>query len=145
MENNDFKLNCEVQDINFGLGQIIKENNDNEFIVLFDSQLDNPFEIKKVSYRKDGRIERIITKDGSIWVRNLFKHPTLLPTGKLRNEYCIYIGQYCKFKNKKGFISIDKLKDIKNNKFFGESGAVYEHICCVIDRTCLQDLKTFTI
>lgn len=119
-----FEENQEVQDPNFGLGQIIDKYDSGSVVVLFDSQLGDYYPIK-IIYDKTGKVICIVKGDDSIIVNNLYKKESLTTTGNIRHPHQIFYKRFCVF-GKNGITVIDILEKIEGEKYYGRSGAVYD-------------------
>ena len=121
-----FEENQEVQDPNFGLGQVINKYNSGCITVLFDSQLGNYHPVE-VSYDENGKIRDFGTSHESIMVDKLYKEPSLTATGVTRHPFDRFCKRYCVFKVKSVAIT-DVLAKIENGKYYGLSGTIYDEI-----------------
>lgn len=118
-----FEENQEVQDPNFGLGQVINKYNSGCITVLFDSQLGD-YDPVEVSYDENGKVRDLGTSHDSILVDKLYKKPSLTATGRTRHSLDRFRKRYCVFKVDSVAVT-DVLAKIENGKYYGLSGAVY--------------------
>lgn len=118
-----FEENQEVQDPNFGLGQVITKFVSGSVSVLFDSQLGNYYPVE-VIYDERGKIKQF-TSHESIIVDELYKKPSLTATGVTRHSLDRFRNRYCVFKLNSVAV-VDVLTKIENDKYYGLSGTVYD-------------------
>lgn len=121
-----FEENQEVQDPNFGLGQVVTKFISGSVSVIFDSQLGSYYPIK-VIYDEKSKIKQILSNEENIDVDKLYKEPSLTATGVTRHPLEIYRKRYCVFKVKSVTIT-DVLSKIENGKYYGLSGTIYDEI-----------------
>nr|DAE86596.1 MAG TPA: hypothetical protein [Caudoviricetes sp.] len=121
-----FEENQEVQDPNFGLGQVITKFISDSVSVLFDSQLGSYYPVE-VIYDEKGKIKQILSNGENIDVDKLYKEPSLTATGVTRHPLEIYRKRYCIFKVNSVAIT-DVLSKIENGKYYGLSGTIYDEI-----------------
>lgn len=118
-----FEENQEVQDSNFGLGQVISKFISGSVYVLFDSQLGSYYPVG-VIYNEKGKIKQITSNEETIDVDKLYKEPSLTATGITRHNLDRFRKRYCVFKVKSVAVT-DVLAKIENGKYYGLSGNVY--------------------
>lgn len=118
-----FEENQEVQDPNFGLGQVVTEFVSDSVSVLFDSQLGSYYPVE-VIYDEKGKIKQITSNEETIDVDKLYKKPSLTATGVTRHTLERFLKRYCVFKIDSVAVT-DVLAKIENGKYYGLSGAVY--------------------
>lgn len=118
-----FEENQEVQDSNFGLGQVISKFISGSIYVLFDSQLGSYYPVG-VIYNEKGKIKQITSNEETIDVDKLYKEPSLTATGITRHNLDRFCKRYCVFKVKSVAVT-DVLAKIENVKYYGLSGNVY--------------------
>lgn len=118
-----FEENQEVQDPNFGLGQLITIFNDGCISILFDSQLGNYYPIE-VHYDAKGKAMGFHTSNENIKVDKLYKEPTLIATGRTRHPLYKFRKRYCVFRLNSVAVT-DVLDKIEDGKYYGLSGNVY--------------------
>lgn len=121
-----FEENQEVQDPNFGLGQVVTKFISGSVSVIFDSQLGSYYPIK-VIYDEKSKIKQILSNEENIDVDKLYKEPSLTATGVTRHPLEIYRKRYCVFKVKSVAVT-DVLSKIENGKYYGLSGTIYDEI-----------------
>ena len=119
-----FEENQEVQDPNFGLGQVVTKFVSDSVSVIFDSQLGSYYPVE-VIYNENGKIKQILSNEENIDVDKLYREPSLTATGVIRNALEIYRKRYCVFKVKSVAVT-DVLTKIENGKYYGLSGAIYD-------------------
>lgn len=119
-----FEENQEVQDPNFGLGQVITKFVSDSVSVLFDSQLGNYYPVE-VIYDEKGKIKQFTSNEETIDVDKLYKKPSLTSTGITRHILDRFRKRYCVFKVDSVAVT-DVLAKIKNGKYYGLSGTVYD-------------------
>lgn len=119
-----FEENQEVQDPNFGLGQVVTKFVSDSVSVIFDSQLGKYYPVE-VIYDENGKVKQILSNEENIDVDKLYKKPSLTATGVTRHPLDRLRKRYCVFKVNSVAIT-DVLTKIENGKYYGLSGAIYD-------------------
>lgn len=133
-----FEENQEVQDPNFGLGQVITKFVSGSVSVLFDSQLGSYYPVE-VIYDENGKVKQIISNEETIDVDKLYKKPSLTATGVKRHPHARLRKRYCVFVVNSVSV-VDVLDRIEYDKYYGKSGAVYDTIIRVLNYSDLRFL-----